>query len=102
MTRETVQVDPLIGLLRRHRVAIEMGDLVSECPVGWVSIMDDLLRELAQTGCRTVDQIKQKMGELCVYLPESASDVAREAVDKAAARADRTCEDCGSPGQRRD
>jgi hypothetical protein len=98
MTKDTAQGRPLDGLLRRHGITIEMGDRLSECPRGWISIVVDLLRELAQTGCPTVDQVKQKMGELCVYLPESASDVAREAVDKAAACAARTCEHCGSPG----
>jgi len=102
MTSEPEYIDRLGPLLGRHGFKIKMPFPLSECPPGWLPILDDLLVELRRKGCRTVAQVKQKFGGLRVNLPLRASSQAHAAVEKAVGRAARTCEECGRPGRPRE
>jgi hypothetical protein len=94
--------DPLGLLLAEYRMNIAMPFPRSECPRGWLPAVEDLLRELRQIGWREIEQVKEKFGGLRVYLSENAPASAHAAVEKAAERCSKTCEECGQPGQLRE
>lgn len=68
---------------------------------GWVPILERLATRLIQLGWdRRVQQIKEKFGGLRFY-SDSLNGEMSEAVRAAAAEAERTCEECGAPGEMR-
>jgi len=78
------------------------------CGDGWFGIIDRLSTKLVEDPYLVVVQVKEKMGELRVYLdrvdraPEPAPALAaRLAAERTAAReaSRRTCELCGAPGK---
>lgn len=81
------------------------GRIHFECGEGWLDILDELGAVLERHGA-VVGQCKEKSGGLRCYLdvePED-DDAARDvdqAIHAAEARAWKTCEACGKPGQRR-
>ncbi len=93
-------------------------DIGTEVGAGWWELLEDAFKEItaalnAMPGATfSVAQIKEKFGGLRFYYDmsnESLSDdqysalraVIGAAVGKAEERADRTCEICGEPGERR-
>jgi len=97
-----------------YRARLGAGDLPIkvwgiECEDGWFQLISDLSAELVETATRTgkdaaasdwpeVIQVKQKFGELRVYLsqPNANYDPALEAYRL---RSRQTCEVCGQPGE---
>lgn len=83
-----------------------------ECGDGWFELIHQLslsIESIAQHLQREgvpicmlpqVSQVKEKFGDLRVYLEKSAAGVA-EVVDVARQRAAKTCELCGQPGKKR-
>jgi hypothetical protein len=71
---------------------------------GWTPILDELHRQLVllDPGYRLL-QVKEKLGHLRVYagFERSVADECQRLVREAEARAARTCERCGQPGQLR-
>lgn len=75
------------------------GRVYFECGEGWYDLLDELgaVLELANT---EAVQVKSKFGGLRCYVGDAPDDV-YEAIDAAEAKAWKTCETCGDPGQRR-
>ena len=80
-----------------ERSSIDVGD-------GWFTLLDCLLEQL-QTRARSgldpqpvAEQIKEKYGELRVYL-KVYSDAQDQLIEFAATLSCRTCDVCGSPGE---
>ena len=86
-------------LLARHGVSVQIPYPHSECPLGWVALVDELLRGLASIGVRELAQIKSKFAELRVYLPPGAPAEARALIERATERSRVTCERCGGPSE---
>ncbi|MGO9684711.1 MAG: antitoxin Xre/MbcA/ParS toxin-binding domain-containing protein, partial [Beijerinckiaceae bacterium] len=76
------------------------------CGDGWLPILEDLfvkIDEVVKSSALTrfkVEQVKEKFGDLMVYVAGENNAIA-ELIATAAERASVTCEDCGKPGQRR-
>ncbi len=71
------------------------------CPPGWLGIVDDLLGALIQAGWdRQLTQLKSKFGSLRVYIGAGSPEL-DSLIIAAEREADKTCEQCGSPGQKR-
>jgi hypothetical protein len=69
-----------------------------QVPSGWLALYDQLLTGLeAIDPDLTVDQAKEKFGELRVYLTTYAPQI-DELIDAASAASRRTCQSCGQPG----
>lgn len=75
-----------------------------ECDDGWEKIIDDLLAEIMaiakEKACEIpeVSQIKEKFGELRVYLNSNDYGHFYDAIGKAGHLSAKTCEACGNPG----
>lgn len=75
-----------------------------DCGSGWEPIIDQLLSDLMAAAKEyndtppRVNQIKEKFGELRVYLEEYNYDKYYELVSAAGHLSGQTCEDCGAPG----
>ena len=97
-----MRVEHLQALRERYplileRSSIDVGD-------GWFTLLDCLLEQL-QTRARSgldpqpvAEQIKEKYGELRVYL-KVYSDAQDQLIEFAATLSCRTCDVCGSPGE---
>lgn len=72
-----------------------------DVPPGWAGIVRDLHDDLATAAITYgVVQVKEKLGELRVYLrAESDPRAAGELVLEAERRSRVTCQECGAPGQ---
>mgnify|MGYP003544988381 CR=1 FL=1 len=80
----------------------------AECPPGWKPLVCDLLDKLR--GKCTIAQIKEKFGELRVYvdpIPGIDEDglflfeqEVNEAINEATIASNKICEVCGAPGKR--
>jgi hypothetical protein len=81
-----------------------------ECGDGWFNLLKDLIEELkviceAETTpledgedfSPVVNQVKEKFGTLRFYISSTTQNM-RDAIDKAEARSEETCEKCGNPG----
>jgi hypothetical protein len=72
-----------------------------ECGTGWGKLIDPLIAKANQSGA-TVDQIKEKWGELRFYFTPGPSEEAdielTEMVEDATRESRRTCEICGARG----
>lgn len=75
---------------------------------GWRELIEKAVERLAaavagQEGELQIVQVKEKFGGLRIYthgsLPQQAWDAVHSAIDLAEARADETCEECGSRGR---
>lgn len=69
---------------------------------GWHPIVRPLLDMAKKIEGAQVVQVKEKFGGLRFYVHTPASDAAAalmEAIDKAEALSNVTCEDCGAPGK---
>ena len=71
----------------------------SECGEGWYPIIQPLI-DLAESKNLKILQIKEKFGGLRFYY-EGVDEEMSEAISKAAAIADVTCELCGKPATER-
>ncbi|MFL9913991.1 hypothetical protein PQR75_01000 [Paraburkholderia fungorum] len=75
-----------------------------ECAPGWKAIIADLAAGLEQIARESsdepiaVEQVKQKLGSLRVYLAGPTTEAAETLVDIAQERSLCTCELCGAPG----
>ena len=71
-------------MIARHQIELEMKYPLSDCPLGWSAIVDELLRDLAALGCRQIEQLKSKFGGLRVYLPRGAHPEAEALIERTA------------------
>jgi hypothetical protein len=93
-------------VLRRHQNISLDGKCFSIVGDGWIPIIDSLFSQLSTlvkgepVGLR---QIKEKFGVLVVYMEPGQSFWRRAQVliDKARVLSTKTCEVCGSPGEKR-
>lgn len=77
-----------------------------ECGGGWYKILDELFAEMAKDKTVRVGQVKEKFGGLRVYVCPMKTDnffVKKifDLIDKAEAKAWKTCEFCGARGRPR-
>lgn len=78
-----------------------------ECGDGWIFILEDLFAKIdeevkkAQLASFQVVQVKEKFGELVVYV-DGGNDAIDALIVAASKRAAVTCEDCGKPGRMRE
>lgn len=74
-------------------------------PLGWEAIVNALRRDLTELDPELrVEQVKQKYGELRVYVAAGDPSVAaavRDLITEAESASERTCEQCGRPGRLR-
>lgn len=70
-------------------------------PQGWIPIVDEAATALTAIGGVCVDQIKQKFGGLRIYARAGSHDDAAvsDVIVRAVAKAETTCERCGSTDQ---
>ena len=85
-------------MIARHEIALQMEYPLSDIPLGWAALVEELLRDLSALGCRNIVQIKPKFAELRVYLADDGTDAAEALVEQATERSRRTCEHCGAAG----
>ena len=70
-----------------------------ECGKGWYEILDELIGKIiALQPDAQASQIKEKYGELRVYMM-SATDEVLDLIDEYTEKSLRTCEVCGKPGE---
>lgn len=75
-----------------------------ECADGWFHIIDELSRKLEADSCAhgadklAVVQVKEKLGELRIYVRGTVSSRVRDWIGTAECESRRTCELCGKPG----
>jgi hypothetical protein len=75
------------------------------CNDGWFDLIDTLCERLQFSTDHNhapqvvATQVKEKFGQLCIYLRPGASDQQRGMVAMAQAMSARLCEQCGKPGQ---
>jgi hypothetical protein len=99
--REILLAHPLI--FRKLESRLPSGERF-ECAPGWKAIIADLAAGLEQIaresseGPIAVEQVKEKLGSLRVYLAGPTNEAAETLVDGARERSLRTCELCGAPG----
>lgn len=70
------------------------------CGEGWFPLLRDLLsaiKPLAPAGF-SVDQVKQKFGELCIYVSGETPEI-EALIEDAIVASRRTCEWCGAPAE---
>lgn len=78
-----------------------------ECGDGWISILENLFAKLdeevkkASLTSFLVVQVKEKFGDLVVYV-EEGNDAVDALIAAASKKAAVTCEECGKPGRKRD
>jgi hypothetical protein len=79
-----------------------------ECRAGWRRVMESLLVDLeaaivAQPPERRhalrIVQMKEKFGQLCVYLAGDGTPEMKRAIDAAVEQSTRTCEICSADGE---
>jgi hypothetical protein len=103
--REILLAHPLI--FRELESRLPSGERF-ECAPGWKAIIADLAAGLEQIARQlsdepiAVEQVKQKLGSLRVYLAGPTTEAAETLVDAAQERSLRTCELCGAPGTLRE
>lgn len=70
---------------------------------GWLPLVEPILNrinELNKQGANiTITQVKEKWGELCVYLSSYTPEL-EEMIDEATRKSVTICENCGKPAQR--
>ncbi|WP_244814139.1 hypothetical protein [Caballeronia sp. Lep1P3] len=99
--RQIILAHPLI--FRKLESRLPRGERF-ECAPGWKAIIADLATGLEQIARESsdepvaVEQVKQKLGSLRVYLAGPTTEAAETLVDGARERSLRTCELCGAPG----
>ncbi len=71
-----------------------------ECGDGWINILDEACEKLSKIDGICFVQIKEKFGDLTIYLNQYNDDVDK-ILDKAVERSRVTCEVCGKDGKRR-
>lgn len=86
------------NLFQRSELRCSMKVFGFECGDGWHSLIRKLCEELdALTEDIQITQIKEKFGELRVYV-DAASKEAYQIIDKYQDRSQYTCEACGQNG----
>jgi hypothetical protein len=99
--REILLAHPLI--FRKLESRLPSGERF-ECGSGWKAILVSLSAALERIAPEfraepiAIEQVKQKLGALRVYLAGSAPEAAERVVDLAQEQSLRTCELCGAPG----
>lgn len=67
-----------------------------ETPKGWDSVVDPLIKQLVGMGCN-IAQVKEKFGDLRVYIDEGYTSEAGHLVSEATEKCSTTCAKCGAP-----
>lgn len=66
---------------------------------GWRNILEELLCDLEELGWDgNIHQIKEKFGGLRFYIGNGTDEIF-DRIEKAQLESNRTCEDCGKPGE---
>jgi hypothetical protein len=74
-----------------------------ECGDGWFELIKELSEKLEPLGVEA-EQVKEKFGTLRFYtggVPEEVADEVFALIDEAEERSEKTCEQCGAPGELR-
>jgi hypothetical protein len=77
-----------------------------DCGDGWLGILEELFEKIDEfvkeekPGGFKVIQVKEKFGCLSVYV-EGGNEVIERMIREAGAKAVKTCQECGAPGQLR-
>lgn len=91
----------LLNLYTKEFNEVTLDELQEEYPKGWRKIVDQLMEDLSKSNWnREIVQIKEKFGELRVYVNDTSNEV-YDRITAASFESLRTCQECGEPGSQR-
>jgi len=70
----------------------------SEIGNGWYELVDELFEKLSKFDGLVLTQVKEKFGELRVYV-NSGTDEVYDIINEYENKSEKICETCGSPGK---